>query len=454
MSRIAKQSLVILGVLFVISVGVALFALVQKRALEQENQVLQGRVQEHETKERTLTKQLQKMEQDSKALREDLEKKNGEAASLQKKVEDISKESDRLSFEVDKVKGERSDLEQKMTNIRSERDNLMKQVTELKNRPPVEKIVEKIVYRDNPTPPPAAPVDVALAAAVTPAVAEVPADAPAPKAIQAGSTSPRDSGNEEYWAKVARDKAALEIELNRVKQELSGTSIKIAELKKANSDMELEIGRLRNEREEINQKIKYGEDLADSLSVELARSRNEQRVVQDHADRVKDENLGLRTEIRQLSTTKVALEKSIAKLSDDKGTVEKKLAETENVIQNRIDEIWRIKKDIDSRFEAQKGTKPGESEVELAPIVVNGGTKALAPLPVKKEGTVVSVNEENNFVIVDMGEKTGIKVGNTMKVLRNGSVIGMVEVIQVRQDISAADIKQKTASFKPGDTVK
>ena len=54
----------------------------------------------------------------------------------------------------------------------------------------------------------------------------------------------------------------------------------------------------------------------------------------------------------------------------------------------------------------------------------------------------------------ELSEKTGIKVGDPLKVYRNGNHIGSVEVIQVRKDISAADIKQKSTAFKPGDTVK
>jgi hypothetical protein len=67
---------------------------------------------------------------------------------------------------------------------------------------------------------------------------------------------------------------------------------------------------------------------------------------------------------------------------------------------------------------------------------------------------VVSVNQDNNFVIVDLGERSGIKVGDAFKVYHNGVQVVSVEVIQVRQDISAADIKQKTAPFSVGDTIR
>ena len=276
--------------------------------------------------------------------------------------------------------------------------------------------------------------------------------------------------SETYWAGILRQKAALEIELQSVKETVSNSNVQMSELKKANSDLEMELGRIKNEKEDIIRKIKYGEDLADNLSVELARARNEQKISQDRAEQMLGENQQLRLDIKQLTTTKVALEKSIANLSEEKGAIEKKLVETENVIQGRIDEIWQIKKDIDVRFENR--TAPQSSnQVELAPIVVGvnkndtvskastaTASKQAKPTAVatsrKLQGSVVSVNDENNFVIVDLGEKSGIKVGDAFKVYHSGAQIGAVEVIQVRQDISAADIKQKISPFSVGDTVR
>jgi hypothetical protein len=342
-----------------------------------------------------------------------------------------------------------------MATLRRERDDLMEKI---KNRPVEEKIVEreKIVYRDRVVDANGNPVD---------------PNAPAPAAVPSGDASfapqqaapvippqtnvvIQNNANEEYWAGVARQKAGLEIELADVKRKLSEKDIKVEEIKKANSDLEIELGRLKNERDDIVRKIKYGEDLADSLSIELARSRNDNKVVSDRAEKVSAENQGLRNDIKQLSTTKVALEKSIARLTDDKASVEKKLLETENIIQGRIDEIWKIKKDVDTRFDMSKNNS---GEVELGAIVVNAAAAPMKTAPAnapRRSGSVVSVNEENNFVVIDLGEGDNIRNGDAFKVYRGKEQIGTVAVIQVRKDISAADIKQKTVAFKAGDQVR
>ena len=439
MSKTIKQSLLILGVLLLLSVGVAIVTLLQKQALEKQNAALQGKVGEYETKQRTLTKQLEDKAVQTVKLGKDLEEQTRDKEAVQKKLDEAKRESDRISGELGLLKRDKTDVDQRMSNIRKERDELMEK---LKNRPVEEKIVEKIVYKDRP-------VETSAPAPTMPTAFE-PAEPVAPQVvINTGDAK----ANEAYWAGVVRAKAALEIELTDVKKKLNENALKVGDLKKANSDLELEVGRLKNERDEIVRKIKYGEDLADSLSVELARSRNDQKFVQDRADKVSAENQSLRVDIRQLTTTKVALEKSISKLTDEKGTIEKKLVETENIIQARIDEIWKIKKDVDRRFDINKNTY---GEVELAPIVVNAGSAParMAQEPLRKAGNIVSINEENNFVVINLGEKDNIRVGDALKVYRDKNTIGSIAVIQVRKDISAADIKQKTSPFKPGDTVR
>ena len=71
------------------------------------------------------------------------------------------------------------------------------------------------------------------------------------------------------------------------------------------------------------------------------------------------------------------------------------------------------------------------------------------------QGSIISINESNNFVITDLGqENSSVGVGNRIKVYRHSNQIATLEVIQVRRDICAADIKDKSVELRVGDTVK
>ena len=69
-------------------------------------------------------------------------------------------------------------------------------------------------------------------------------------------------------------------------------------------------------------------------------------------------------------------------------------------------------------------------------------------------GKILSVNQENNFVIVDLGASSGIRIGDTLSVYRGTKYIASLEVIQVRKDICAADIREKGAKIKAGDIIR
>jgi hypothetical protein len=277
---------------------------------------------------------------------------------------------------------------------------------------------------------------------------------------------------EQYWASVLKQKAALQVEIDKEKAELDKAALQVVDLKKQNSDLQVQIKQVVNEKDEIIQKIKYGQDLADNLSIDLARSRDDQQSVNERADRLKKENLDLMSQIRDLSSAKLDLERTVSRLTDDKDAMQKKLIETESVIQNRIDDIWKIKEGLDKKLAENAPSSSTPGSMELPPIIVNAPANsnqqqaavaaqaASEPNPAsagegKRQGTIISINESNNFVITDLGqENSTVSVGNPLTVYRNSNAIATLEVIQVRRDISAADIKEKSDELKVGDIVK
>jgi len=267
---------------------------------------------------------------------------------------------------------------------------------------------------------------------------------------------------DEYWAGVLKDKAALELQLKDLGAELSNTKLQLEEVKKTKTDLELELSRLRQNQDDMERKIKYSTDLANSLSLELARDKNDKRFIADKLAAIKEENATLRAQVKELTTTKVSLHKSLQKLTQDKNTLETQLAKTEEIIQDRVSDMVEIKRDLESATK-ERGIAGIEGKtVQLPPIVVKAqGTATRSEAPPATAGTtsnkmarVISVNEPNNFVIIDAGENAGISIGDTFKVYRNSKEIASIEVIQVRKDIAAADIKQKIQNIQAGDLVK
>jgi predicted nucleic acid-binding Zn-ribbon protein len=434
MSKAVRFGVIGLGVLVVFCAAVAFWALTQRQTLQQQNQNLQNQIGKDQMQLAEITSKAKSLEDSADQLNNKISQAQQEKTQLQSQYDDLKKKSDDLQSQIDQANSDRDDWKNRVQTIQQERDSLMQK---LKDRP------TQIVYKDR-----VIRIKVPVAEAVPAATSTAP--------VVDVTTGQGD----QYWADVLKQKAALQIEIRDQKAKLDEAALQVVDLKKQNSDLEVEVKQISNEKDEIDQKIKYGQDLADNLSIDLARSRNDQKAVNDRADKLKDENLSLLSQIRDLSSTKLELERTVSRLTDDKDAMQKKLVETESVIQSRIDDIWKIKESLDKKLSQNTNLTGTSGSMELPPIIVNApnNQQQQAPSPVmsgKTEGSIISINETNNFIIADLGqENSAVSVGSALKVYRNSNQIAQLEVIQVRRDICAADIKDKSTELKVGDVVK
>ena len=439
MSIAVRVSVGILGLCVVVSAAFAVMTYVQKQTLQGQNQRLHSQITDDQIKLADLTTRAKKLEDSVDQLNNKISQTQQDKVQVQGLYDDLKKKSDELQSQLTQANSDRDDWKNRVDTVGRERDALMEK---LKN-PPV-----KIVYKDRIV------------------VKTVPASATGED--NSNLAPPVASGQgDQYWASVLKQKAALQLKIEKAKSDLDQAALQVVALKKQNSDLELQVKQVNNEKDEIIQKIKYGQDLADNLAVDLARSRNDQKSVDDRADKLKEENLELLSQIRELTSSKLSLEKTVARLTDEKDAMQKKLVETETVIQNRIDDIWKIKSSLDKKISENSPSSSfspsssGSGSMELPPIIVNTlNNQQQAPAnptstSSKTAGSIISINESNNFVIVDLGQaNSSVRIGNPLKVYRNSNVIADLEVIQVRREICAADIKTKTSELQVGDVVK
>ncbi len=442
MSKAAKQSIIILIVLLFAAVGFSYLIFSQKQSIVQKNQALQNQVTQlksheadFEKEKAALVEQLAAMEKAKQDAEERLNSFDTNIVSLDEKVK--------------KMTAEREGWSRQVADLSQERDQLLAKMQEK----PKTELIYKYITR---------PVAEPQAQSKLEIVAE-----PAQPSVQEQKPLAVSVDDDSFWAGVLKEKASLEVEVSKLKDQMSKANVELVEMKKKNSDLQLEMSELQNKKEEIERDIKYANDLADTLALELARAKNDKKFVSDRLNKMNEENQAMRGQIRQLSSTKIALEKSMVHLQGEKKDVERRLAENESVIQNRIDEIWGIKESLDNSFRLNKSSQSSGGGVSLPPIVVSQNgletpkiksqTTTLAksePDHVGFAGNVVSVNDENNFVIVDIGEGEGIQLGDKLNVYRGPDYIAGLEVIQVRKDIAAADIKNKVIDIQVGDNVK
>ncbi len=440
MSKAAKRSLLILIVLLLATLGFAAFTIIEKQNVEEEKGIVEEKFAQARNDFRNKEK---KYVQDAKNLDSDLKAVYAQKDDLTKKIKKIETRTGAqiksLSAEIEGITGDRDKWKRRIETIRQERDKLMAKITDLTKKLE-EKPEPEIVYRDREADPETAAMLSALDVTSAP-----------PIVSETGRVV-----DEAFWANLLKQKASLEIDIIKLKDELSAKSINIVELRQSNEELALQVDTLKHEKDEIDAEIRHKSDMIDNISLELARTKNDKKFIADRVEKLNAENGGLRQQMKQLVSVKNALEKSIVRLSQEKSKVEGRLGKTETLIQSKIDEIWEIKDDLDRSIRSARSDTPS-SEVELPPIVVSSTGDAIsynAGTAPGFNGRVISINDSKNFVIVDIGENTGVRLGDSLSVYRDAKYIARLEVIQVRKDISAADLKDQWSKVRVGDIIR
>jgi len=439
MSKAVKKSFFILMALLIAALGFSYITFSDLKNKEEDLAVAKGELEDTRVQFKAKEQKHMAAIKEFKSVADQMSDENNELLEQIKKIELQAKEQvNDLSEEITTIADDRDKWKRRIETIQKERDGLMAKIGDLnkkleeKPKPEV-----KIVYKEK-----------------EPQIIEVPVDI-----SKAPSISP-DSGrivDEEYWVNLLKEKASLQIDIRDLKDELTEKSIALVDIKQKNEDMQLEVNALKSEKEEIETKVQHTADMIDNISLELARTKNDKKFISNRAKKLNEENENLRHKMKKLVAVKNALEKSIVRITQEKDKIRGQLGRTETLIQSKIDEIWDIKDELDHSIRlSRSGTS--SNEVELPPIVVSssGATESFNTREFVPgfNGQVISINEPNNFVIVDIGEKSGIHLGDNLSVYRDSKYIARLEVIQVREDISAADLKDQWSKIKVGDIIR
>lgn len=272
----------------------------------------------------------------------------------------------------------------------------------------------------------------------------------------AARPAPVPETNDAYWGQILKDKTDLEMQLTNLRADLKSAQISNESLQREKNVLELDINSLRNEKKDLLRQLDYNQKLLDSISQEVVRERNDKTEIQGILKTLKSENDVLSRQLKSLSSRKMILDQKVQSLQEGKSTVEKRLNEMDTLLTNRISQIGSLKSELD----AIKSGKPApvlekkRESVELPAIIVRSSPyleKSEVPL---FAGKILAVNADNNFVIIDLGASSGVKVGDMFNVYRAQKSIGSIAVIQTRDNISACDIKRTSAPLKIGDNIK
>ncbi len=247
--------------------------------------------------------------------------------------------------------------------------------------------------------------------------------------------------SEEFIAGLLRENASLQVKLESLKEkQILAESLK---------NIEVEKGLLEERLREAN-------SIAEVLTRDLLKEKGERMGRAAQIEQIRLENNILKSQVAEAERRNFELQKNLAL----------KVSSLEGTIQDKENEIERMRVALKETQEVRAEAYKRAESVELPPIIVTTERTEVAKSTVppffgndrstsSKKGKIITVNREHNFVVIDLGEKDGVRVGAKFSVYRGERELGTLEVIQTRERIAAADIKETDTGLEimPDDTV-
>jgi len=338
----------------------------------------------------------------------------------------LIEENNNLKYRYNKLEQERNNLQQRfamvsdeLTRVEEERDSLKSQVTTVSTER--DKLKRQLQRSRAP------------AATITKKEEDI-------------------TASEEHWADFINKKAALEAELGDLKGELLDSKAKIAEFDRDNKELSIKIDQLAKEKERLEEERRFKERTLRFMGMDLVKEREERAAAVMELKKLRTENVGLKRELVLSSKEKVRLQERLKENLTSKESLEDKISDVSKVLREKSLAFEELQEQLERAIVGEKTTMSGKSaSVELPPIVVKPGISEVRGI----RGEVIAVNREEKFVVVDIGESSGVRPGIILKVVRGDKEVGSIEIIETRKDISAANINEVIGglNIREGDIV-
>ena len=252
-------------------------------------------------------------------------------------------------------------------------------------------------------------------------------------------------------------KSALEVEYKQTRERLTheneqllgqinSTLEESKYLKEKLEVLQKDVESISSQRDQLKQRL----ELVDVERKELLEKLQNYAELQKELGTFKKENETLADGLTTLKKRNSSLEAELNKVLQTNESLKQEIEEAKHILKEKTLMAGYVKEQ-----EHKKTKEPaGVWSIDLPPIVVSPQMAPDINSPSSLMGHILHVDGEYNFVVVDLGQDTGIDTGMLFEVFRGGRFLGKIEVIQLRDAVAACDIIQANAPFRKGDTVR
>jgi len=224
----------------------------------------------------------------------------------------------------------------------------------------------------------------------------------------------------------------------------------LSESKVENEERAVTAAALLGQNEDLHKQLSLQQESLKTLTTSLAESNAEAELF-----RRKYSDLELRMEalgLQSASKDRAKLEQRLLAAVSDLQLAQKERDEYRDQMLRLNEALLRYLKtsqggDAQARMDV-------EAQMRSINQLVSKSTLPPSAEPSLMDGSVISVKDEWSFVVGNLGEKQGVKIGMPMRVMRGDRKIATVRVVDVRQKICGAVIQEMDSQkdkIKVGD---
>ncbi|MDP3920432.1 MAG: hypothetical protein Q8R76_06485 [Candidatus Omnitrophota bacterium] len=192
--------------------------------------------------------------------------------------------------------------------------------------------------------------------------------------------------------------------------------------------------------------------------------KEETQTLGAEADQYRSEIQRMSDQLKNYSTQRSELNQELSRSRVEISNLEKKMKEIEDRNQRIEKETRQLTQSTPVSRAATQATVPTQSVPQPAaaePVAgpqspTSGTAVAGESKPSQKVNQVMTVNRKFNFVVVNLGIRDQLKIGDRLAVERAGKSVGFIEVEKLYDSFAAATIVEErdNAQIKEGDPIR
>jgi len=215
----------------------------------------------------------------------------------------------------------------------------------------------------------------------------------------------RQKATEEKLAEFKKQATALQLRLQEAKTQIETLT---GELDQEKKDRQEAVGKLEQQKKDLEQQKSLRQDLENKLN------------------QAQEDGKGIKARLKVIEQQKADLEQKIKDLEAGSSGVElgKVVVNNDAVVTNAP-----VQSTANPNAVAPKTVVPAAPAAPQPPAL---------PQPKGLEAKVMVVNREYNFVVINLGVKDGIKIGDQFLIYHQDKLVGEVKVEKVHESMAAA----------------